>query len=66
MTDDDYFDPPTPEEANQPGPVFPAGFDSECSEGDWINEGEDIRADGHGGFAHPFCLRQASRKVVWE
>jgi hypothetical protein len=34
------------------GPIFRAGRDGECSEGDHIQEGENIRADGLGGWVH--------------
>ena len=44
----------------QPGPVFRAGYDSECASatcylGGDIEEGDDIRADGEGGFVHAEC-----------
>ena len=44
----------------QPGPVFRAGYDSECSSatcylGGDIEEGDDIQADGEGGFRHAEC-----------
>jgi hypothetical protein len=44
----------------QPGPVFSAGYDSECASatcylGGDIEEGDDIRADGEGGFVHSEC-----------
>lgn len=46
--DDDLFEPsedPLP-------PVFTATYDCECSEGDYIEAGEQIRADGQGGWVH--------------
>ena len=40
----------------RPGPWFPARFDSECDEcGDPIDEGDEIRADGEGGYACKGC-----------
>jgi hypothetical protein len=63
--DDDTF--VSAEVKDGPGPVFVAGYESECSEeGDWIEPGDSIRADGHGGFAHASCLRMAKRPVIWE
>ena len=42
---------------SQPGPVFCAGYDSECSVcGLGIFEGDDIRADGDGDYAHADCI----------
>lgn len=39
-----------------PGPWFPARFDSECDTcGDTILEGDEIRADGTGGYACEGC-----------
>lgn len=67
MSDDDFFDSATTKTDRDLGPVFTASYDSECSEqGDWINEGDDIRADGYGGFAHATCTRQNARPVIWE
>lgn len=45
------------DEDGQPGPWFTAGFDSEascCQAG--VMEGETIRADGDGGWAHQQCV----------
>lgn len=65
--DDDFFDSAPAKPERELGPVFAATFGSECSEdGDWINEGDNIRADGYGGFAHASCIRQAARPVIWE
>lgn len=38
-----------------PGPWFLAGFGSPCSQGDWIVDGDTIRADGDGGWEHQTC-----------
>ena len=39
-----------------PGPWFPARFDSECDGcGDPIDEGDQIRADGEGGYVCEGC-----------
>lgn len=59
---DDLFDDAAP--ASRLGPVFMAEFESEdscCGEG--IVPGEDIRADGHGGWIHAddTCERLASK-----
>lgn len=66
--DDDFFDnAPATKTDRDLGPVFTADYGSECSEtGDWITEGDDIRADGHGSFAHATCIRQNARPVIWE
>jgi hypothetical protein len=37
------------------GPYFVAGFGSPCSQGDWIVDGDVIRADGDGGWEHETC-----------
>lgn len=42
-------------EPGVPGPWFLAGFGSPCSQGDWIVDGETIRADGDGGWQHQTC-----------
>lgn len=34
------------------GPVFIARFQSECSAGDRIEEGDEIRTDGQGAYCH--------------
>lgn len=47
---DDLFEPA--DDGPVMGPIFKATYDSRCAEGDWITEGEDIRADGHGGYVH--------------
>jgi hypothetical protein len=44
------------------GPVFDAGYDSECAAYDCeyggdIEEGDRIQADGEGGFVHEECAR---------
>lgn len=59
--DSDLFDNAEP--ASRFGPTFMAEFESEdscCGEG--IVPGEDIRADGHGGWIHAdtTCERLAS------
>jgi hypothetical protein len=46
------------------GPVIRAGYDGECSEpfcveGGYIVEGDDIRADGEGGWIHSVCAEDA-------
>ena len=67
--DDDLFEPaqgPAKIEYGEVGPVFDAQYASDCSEGDEIEPGDSIRADGHGGFAHASCLRWAAREVIWE
>lgn len=64
--EDDFYDTAPPIEYGTPGPIFSAEYDSDCSEGDRIHAGEPIQADGHGGFAHPFCIRQAAKPVIWE
>jgi hypothetical protein len=67
--DDDLFEPaqgPRRIERGEVGPVFDAQYGSDCSEGDEIEPGDSIRADGHGGFAHASCLRLAARPVIWE
>jgi hypothetical protein len=38
-----------------PGPWFIAAFTSDCSWGDEIEEGDQIRADGDGGWEHLDC-----------
>lgn len=68
-TDDDLFTPADerpPITYGQVGPVFDAQYGSDCSEGDDIEPGDSIRADGRGGFAHASCLRMAARPVIWE
>lgn len=47
MTDDLFED-----SAEPLSPAFTATYDCECSEGDWIEEGDRIRADGEGGWMH--------------
>lgn len=37
------------------GPWFLASYPGECSWGDEIEEGEEIRADGDGGWEHRDC-----------
>lgn len=45
-----------PEELSAP-PIVTAGFESEWTEClGWINEGDEIQADGHGGWKHAECL----------
>lgn len=42
---------------SDPGPWFIARFEGECSaEGDTIEEGDEIRADGSGGYEHRDCV----------
>jgi hypothetical protein len=68
-TDDDLFEPASgapPIKYGEPGPAFSAEHRSDCSEGDEIQPGDIIRADGHGGWAHASCLRMAARPVIWE
>ena len=36
-------------------PVIEASFAGPCSDGDWIEEGDSIRADGDGGWIHVGC-----------
>lgn len=38
-----------------PGPWFIAAFATDCSWGDAIEEGDEIRADGEGGWEHQAC-----------
>lgn len=55
------------DEGLKAGPVFTATYDSDCSvEGDLIQEGDSIRADGEGGYAHASCLRNEQWPVIWE
>jgi len=63
--DDDLFQPAEPAQPRL-GPTFEAEYRSDCSEGDEIEPGETIRADGHGGYVHASCARMASRPVIWE
>jgi hypothetical protein len=42
----------------EPGPWVTAGFVSECSYGDMIDEGDTIRADGDGGWEHSTCVER--------
>jgi hypothetical protein len=60
--DDDLLSPVE----SSPGSVFTAQYAGECSEGDDIEPGDQIRADGHDGYSHASCLRLASRPVIWE
>lgn len=54
MSENDLFS--VPEKPSKLGPVFRAEFDSECDGcGFSIDEGEEIRADGSGGFIHVEC-----------
>ena len=48
----------SPDDANEPGPWFEAGFTgNECSRGDHlIHEGDVIRADGHGEYECQDCV----------
>ena len=66
LDDDDPFEPAEPVPATTLGPTFEAEYRSDCSEGDEIEPGETIRADGHGGYVHASCARLASRPVIWE
>lgn len=50
-----FADPGQPATSPQPGPVFSAGFDSEGSCGHDIQEGDEIRADGEGGYLCGDC-----------
>lgn len=56
----DFEDPSPVETDNEtgPGPWVTAGFDDECSRGfcSGISEGEDIRADGFGGWECRGCV----------
>jgi hypothetical protein len=58
VTDDDLFEPPgTPARKTGRaafGPVFAAQFDNTLCSGcsDYVEPGEDIRADGLGGWVH--------------
>lgn len=59
-TTPDLFD--DPEDAPRFGPVFMAGYECECESCDeGIVAGEDIRADGRGGWIHAdtHCERMA-------
>lgn len=43
--------------SGQPGPWFIAGYDGECDRGDHeIDEGDEIRADGEGGWECRLCI----------
>lgn len=49
---------PTPV-AYVPGPWFEAGFSGECSRGgEEIEPGQDIRADGYGGWECRSCVEE--------
>jgi len=66
MTDDDDLFGARDSTVLDLGPTFAAEYDSDCSDGDEIEPGEMIRADGHGGYVHASCARLASRPVIWE
>ena len=52
MTDSEFYDEPSPIPMTM-GPVFVASYESDCPSCDEpIVPGEDIRADGHGGYIH--------------
>jgi hypothetical protein len=43
--------------ADGPGPWFEAAYPGVCSrDGDEIEPGEDVRADGSGGWEHRYCV----------
>jgi hypothetical protein len=58
MTDDDLFEPPGPPTRKKGraafGPVFVAQLHNTLCSGcsDYVEPGEDIRADGLGGWVH--------------
>jgi hypothetical protein len=55
----------SPGGAGRPGPPMRASFDSDdscCGEG--ISEGEQIRADGYGGWEHMNCVRYAAASAT--
>lgn len=58
----DPFSSGTDDTSPQLGPVIQAGFDSECSSFGCpvgaIWEGDDIRADGEGGWIHAECAEE--------
>jgi hypothetical protein len=47
--------PPPPEPPRQLGPWFTAQYDGTCSEGCPIEAGDQIRADGEGGWLCETC-----------
>lgn len=50
-----------------PGPWFPARFDSECDGcGDPIDEGDQIRADGEGGYVCEGCGEELDGDCIGE
>lgn len=67
-TDDDPFDDPGPTAGgldSGPGPWFIAGYDDECSRGgELISEGEEIRADGAGGWECRSCVETDRAEVA--
>lgn len=42
----------------RPGPWIVAAFRSDCAWGDEILEGDEIRADGQGGWEHQACAEE--------
>lgn len=63
-SEEDWADTAPPAEAI--GTQFAALYESTCAEeGDRIHAGEMIQRTPD-GFAHTFCLRAATREVVWE
>jgi len=60
----DEFD--SPNDKDQPGPWIVAGFDGVCSRGgEHLLEGEDIRADGDGGWECRECVDEDGETVPY-
>jgi len=58
----DEFD--SPDETGQPGPWIIAGFHGKCSRGgELIGVGEDVRADGDGGWECKECVDEDGETV---
>jgi hypothetical protein len=53
--DDDVFESAGPTPGNRPGPWFTAMYDSDDECCGWIKAGDEIRADGSGGWEHRDC-----------
>lgn len=46
---------------SQPGPWIYAGHEGPSSCCGWIEEGDEIRADGNGGWEHRDCIEREPR-----